>query len=42
MLRDGLQGFDGVGLHLPRLRKEHPDPERLEVRFTEFEEADAA
>lgn len=41
MLRQGLQGFHGKGIGLPPLRRDHPDPERLEVRFAEFERATA-
>ncbi len=38
MLREGLQGFHGAGIALPRRRDERPDPLRLEVRFREFED----
>jgi putative restriction endonuclease len=39
MLREGLQGFHGTTIRKPRLLSEHPDPERLAVRFSEFEAA---
>ncbi len=39
MLREGLQGFHGAAIRKPRLLAEHPDPERLEVRFAAFEAA---
>jgi putative restriction endonuclease len=38
MLRYGLQGFHGQPLRaLPRAAREQPDPDRLRVRFEEFE-----
>ncbi len=39
MLREGLQGFHGARIRKPRLETEHPDPDRLAVRFTAFEAA---
>jgi putative restriction endonuclease len=39
MLREGLQGFHGAIIRKPRLTAEHPDPERLAVRFSAFEAA---
>ena len=39
MLREGLQGFHGATIHKPRLAAEHPDPDRLAVRFAAFEAA---
>jgi putative restriction endonuclease len=39
MLREGLQGFHGATIRKPRLTAEHPDPERLAVRFSTFEAA---
>jgi putative restriction endonuclease len=39
MLREGLQGFHGARIRKPRLEAEHPDPERLAVRFSAFEAA---
>jgi putative restriction endonuclease len=36
MLLNGLQGFHGEPIALPRRREEHPDPERLESRFERF------
>ena len=41
MLREGLQGFHGRSIELPRRRDEHPDPERLAVRFEHFGHAAA-
>jgi putative restriction endonuclease len=38
-LREGLQGFHGAKIRKPRLVAEHPDPERLALRFSEFEAA---
>jgi putative restriction endonuclease len=37
--REGLQGFHGATIRKPRLTAEHPDPERLAVRFSTFEAA---
>lgn len=37
MLGNGLQHFDGVAMHQPRREIDRPDPERLAVRFEEFE-----
>jgi putative restriction endonuclease len=37
MLTSGLQGFHGAAILQPRRPDERPDPERLEVRFTQFE-----
>jgi putative restriction endonuclease len=39
MLREGLQGFHGASIRKPRLLSDHPDPDRLAVRFSEFEAA---
>ena len=39
MLREGLQGFHGAAIRKPRLVAQHPDPDRLAVRFEEFETA---
>jgi putative restriction endonuclease len=39
MLREGLQGFHGAAIRKPRLVAEHPDPERLGIRFAGFESA---
>jgi putative restriction endonuclease len=39
MLREGLQGFHGEAIRKPRRAADHPDPERLAVRFAEFESA---
>jgi putative restriction endonuclease len=39
MLREGLQGFHGARIRKPRLEADHPDPERLAVRFSAFEAA---
>jgi putative restriction endonuclease len=39
MLRTGLQSFHGQGILLPRRVADHPDPERLEVRFARFHDA---
>jgi putative restriction endonuclease len=36
MLREGLQGFHGKSIELPRRVADRPDPERLEVRFQRF------
>jgi putative restriction endonuclease len=36
MLREGLQGFHGAAILRPSRTAEHPDPERLAVRFTDF------
>jgi putative restriction endonuclease len=36
MLREGLQGFHGAPISLPRRQAEHPDPARLEQRFERF------
>lgn len=41
MLREGLQGFHGRGIVLPRRAAQRPDPQRLEIRFGEFERAAA-
>ena len=37
MLREGLQGFHGASIRKPRLASEHPDPDRLSMRFADFE-----
>jgi putative restriction endonuclease len=39
MLREGLQGFHGRGINLPRRRDDRPDPDRLRTRFDAFLEA---
>ncbi|HEY5196420.1 MAG TPA: HNH endonuclease [Solirubrobacteraceae bacterium] len=39
MLRNGLQGFHGAKMLRPRRTAEHPDPERLEVRYEAFRAA---
>jgi putative restriction endonuclease len=39
MLRTGLQGFHGQRIHVPARLADRPDPERLAVRFSEFEAA---
>ena len=39
MLREGLQGFHGAAIRKPRDTANHPDPERLAVRFAAFESA---
>jgi putative restriction endonuclease len=39
MLREGLQGFHGAEIRSPRHPQEHPDPDRLAVRFKAFEAA---
>lgn len=36
MLETGLQGFQGARILTPRRPAEHPDPERLAVRFERF------
>lgn len=36
MLREGLQGFHGAGIVLPRRREDRPAPQRLEERFEHF------
>jgi len=37
MLKEGLQGFHGRGIELPRRLDDRPDPHRLNIRFREFE-----
>jgi putative restriction endonuclease len=37
MLREGLQGFHGAAIHMPRRSEDRPDPTRLERRFEQFE-----
>jgi putative restriction endonuclease len=39
MLREGIQGFHGAEIRRPRQTAEHPDPERLAIRFSAFEAA---
>ncbi len=39
MLSHGLQGVNGLRLTVPRERKSQPDPERLELRYSEFRQA---
>jgi putative restriction endonuclease len=41
MLRAGIQGFHGAAILKPRQRADHPDPERLEKRFSVFESSAA-
>ena len=41
MLREGLQGFHGSGIGMPRRPQDHPDPDRLAIRFERFEIAAA-
>ncbi len=43
MLREGLQGFHGSNILLPRRLVDRPEPRRLEERFEHFAQAtDAA
>jgi putative restriction endonuclease len=37
MLREGLQGFHGLGIEVPQRRTDRPDPKRLAVRFERFQ-----
>jgi putative restriction endonuclease len=39
MLRHGLQEMHGSAIYLPRHRRDHPDPSRLEERFAQFRAA---
>ena len=39
MLREGLQGFHGGHINLPARSSDHPDPDRLELRFEGFRAA---
>jgi putative restriction endonuclease len=39
MLRHGLQEMHGARILLPRLRRDHPGPTRLEERYAEFQAA---
>lgn len=39
MLKYGLQAHHGGTLHVPRSAAEHPDPQRLELRWQEFRDA---
>jgi hypothetical protein len=39
MLKNGLQGFHGSPIVMPRVREHRPDPDRLAIRFAEFEAA---
>lgn len=39
MLRHGLQEMHGSGIFIPRSRRDHPDPRRLEERYEEFRAA---
>jgi putative restriction endonuclease len=41
MRREGLQGFHGAAILQPKRNLDRPDPERLAVRFDEFESAAA-
>jgi putative restriction endonuclease len=41
MLREGVQGFHGAAILKPARPAEHPDPERLAVRFQAFQSAAA-
>lgn len=36
MLREGLQGFHGTRIEVPRHAEDHPDPDRLARRFEQF------
>ncbi len=36
MLREGLQGFHGASIVLPRRLEDRPEPRRLEERFEHF------
>ena len=39
MLRHGLQGLHEQPIQRPRLAADHPDPDRLNVRYQEFQQA---
>lgn len=39
MLKTGLQGFHGAAILKPRRKADHPDPERLAVRYERFRDA---
>lgn len=39
MLRHGLQEMHGSVIYLPRSRRDHPDPSRLEERYEQFRSA---
>jgi putative restriction endonuclease len=39
MLQTGLQGFHGAAILQPRRSADRPDPERLEIRFQQFQAA---
>jgi putative restriction endonuclease len=39
MLRHGLQEMHGSAIYLPRSRRDHPDPTRLEERYEQFRAA---
>jgi putative restriction endonuclease len=39
MLRHGLQEMHGAAIFLPRARRDHPDPTRLEERYEQFRTA---
>jgi putative restriction endonuclease len=39
MLRHGLQEMHGSAIFLPRSRRDHPDPVRLEERYEQFRTA---
>jgi putative restriction endonuclease len=39
MLRSGIQGFHGAAILQPRRPRDRPDPDRLAIRFAEFEHA---
>ncbi len=39
MLRHGLQEMHGSGIFVPRSRRDHPDPTRLEERYEQFRSA---
>jgi len=41
MLKEGLQGFHGAQILLPRQEEHRPDPKRQEVRFEQFSAAAA-
>ena len=39
MLRHGLQGLHETRIHRPRRTADHPDPDRLHLRYQEFQQA---
>jgi putative restriction endonuclease len=36
MLKHGIQEMNGVSLHLPKAKKEMPNPEFLEIQYKKF------